>query len=258
MQRRTFQHNQLTFSYLDSGGDGQLLIALHAHWMEGITFAPLAAALAPKWRVIALDQRGHGHSDHAATYTRNDYLSDLTAFLAHLHVKKPVVLLGNSLGGVNAYYFAARYPDLVRALIIEDIGAEVSADVRFSLKWGGTFKTREDLIQCVGLHYVPCLQDSFRQTDEGWRLAFNPHEMLASIGLINGNHWKEWLASDCPALLIRGQDSQLTTQSHCEQMASQRPNTRLSALGAGHVVHVDTPIRFVEVVEEFLQNLYLQ
>lgn len=67
MQKHTFQHNRLTFSYLDSGGEGPAIIALHAHWMESITFAPLTSALAPQWPVIALDQRGHGHSDHAAT-----------------------------------------------------------------------------------------------------------------------------------------------------------------------------------------------
>lgn len=257
MQRHTFEHNKLTFSYLDSGGNGPILIALHSHWMEGITFTSLAAALSPKWRVVALDQRGHGHSGHAATYTRDDYLSDLTALLAHLNIKKPVVLLGNSLGGINAYHFAARYPDLVRALIIEDIGVEITVDVNFSLKWGGTFKTREDLVECVGLRLLPCLQDSFREVDGGWQLAFNPQEIATSISLTNGNHWKEWLATDCPALLIRGQESLLTTQAHFEQMALCRPNTRLRVLEGGHVVHVDNPIEFAEVVKEFLQELNL-
>jgi pimeloyl-ACP methyl ester carboxylesterase len=255
MQKHTFQHDKLTFSYLDSGGDGPILIALHAHWMEGETFAPLATALAPQWRVVALDQRGHGNSDHAATYTRDDYLSDLTTFLAHLKVKKPVVLLGNSLGGINAYHFAARYPDLVRALIIEDIGVEISVDVNFSLNWGGTFKTREDLVECVGSRLYPCLQDSFRQVDGGWRLAFNPQEIATSVSLTNGNHWKEWLATDCPALLIRGQDSRLTTEAHLEEMALRRPNTVLRVLEGGHVVHADNPIGFTAAVRAFLQEL---
>lgn len=110
-----------------------MLIALHAHWMEGVTFASLAAALAPKWRVVALDQRGHGHSDHAATYTRDDYFCNLTAFLAHLQVKQPTVLLGNSLGSLNAYHYAARYPNLVRAFIIADINITIGPI--FSKKW---------------------------------------------------------------------------------------------------------------------------
>ena len=39
-------------------------------------FSSFAEALGPGWRVIALDQRGHGYSDHFPTYTREDYLSD--------------------------------------------------------------------------------------------------------------------------------------------------------------------------------------
>ena len=81
MQRHKFQHDGLTLSYLDAEGDGQPLIALHAHWLEATSFVPLAKDLAPEWRVIALDQRGHGYSGHAKTYTRDDYLGDLEAFL---------------------------------------------------------------------------------------------------------------------------------------------------------------------------------
>src|SRR5215469_14435958 len=90
VQRRSFQHKDLTFSWLDAGGKGSVLIALHAHWMEAVTFHRLATDLAPGWRVVALDQRGHGHSSHAATYTRQDYLGDLEAFYAELQVNAPV------------------------------------------------------------------------------------------------------------------------------------------------------------------------
>jgi esterase len=167
MRRHTFQHDGLTFSYLDAGGDGAIVIALHSHWLEGATFAPLAAALAPQWRVIALDQRGHGYSDHAATYKREDYLADLEALFGHLELRQPAVLLGNSLGGVNAYQFAARHAELVRAMIIEDIGVEIADDTSFALPWAGVFKTRGDLDQRVGARFVPYLQDSFRETQEG-------------------------------------------------------------------------------------------
>jgi len=254
MQRHSFQHNKLTFSYLDTGGKAPVLIALHSHWMEGLTFASLAAELAPQWRVIALDQRGHGHSDHAATYTRDDYLGDLKALFTHLKVKEPVILLGNSLGGINAYQFAARYPELVRAMIIEDIGVEISIDIGFSLAWGGVFNTREDLELCVGQHFLPYLQDSFRHIENGWKLAFNPKEMVISHDLVKGDHWKEWLATDCPVLLIRGKNSRVTTHAHLEQMALHRPNTRFKELEGGHVTHVDNPKQFTEAVKEFLLN----
>jgi pimeloyl-ACP methyl ester carboxylesterase len=107
MERFEFCRGALRLSYLDWGWNGRVLIALHAHVMEALTFAPLAAALAPEWRVVALDQRGHGYSDHASSYSRDDYISDLEAFVNHLGLTN-FILLGNSLGGVNAYQFAAR------------------------------------------------------------------------------------------------------------------------------------------------------
>lgn len=254
MKRRQFQSGELTLSYLDTECEGDVLITLHAHWMEAATYTSLAAALAPDWRVIALDQRGHGYSDHAKTYTREDYIHDLFALFMHLDLPS-AVLLGNSLGGVNAYQFAARYPERVRALIIEDIGAEVSADTSFVLAWSGFFGRREDLANRVGPRFLPYLKDSFRYTAGGWRLAFEPEEMLVSQEALNGNHWVDWLATICPSLLIRGRDSQITTQAHIEAMVERRPNSRLVTLDGGHVVHLDNPSGFTNTVQEFLQCL---
>lgn len=254
IERQKFQHGSLTFSYLDSGGNGHVLVTLHAHLMEGATFVPLATALAPGWRVIALDQRGHGFSSHALTYTRADYLGDLAALFAHLGFER-AVLLGNSLGGVNAYQFAALHPERVSALIIEDVGAVVSDDISFILPWEGTFATREDLVNQIGARFAPYLEDSFRQTESGWKLAFEPREMVASQRLLCGDHWQDWLATDCPALLIRGQESRVTTAEQVEQMAQRRPNTTLVSLNGGHVLHMETPTEFTGAVRAFLQNL---
>jgi pimeloyl-ACP methyl ester carboxylesterase len=133
MQRYEFQHDNLTFSYLDSGGPGPAVVALHGHWMEAKTFDPLAETLAPVWRFIALDQRGHGNTSHAVSYARKDYLGDISALLDHLGINQ-AVMLGHSLGGVNAYQFAALYPQRVRGLVIEDIGADIAVDASFVLR----------------------------------------------------------------------------------------------------------------------------
>ena len=254
MKRNYFHHNGLKLSYLDTGGNGHALITLHAHWLEAVTFTQLAAALASTWRVISLDQRGHGYSDHAQSYTREDYIGDLSAFMKHLEIDKAIVL-GNSLGGVNAYQFAARYPQQVKALVIEDIGAVNEADTSFTLHWGGVFQNREALAERIGERLLPYLLDSFRQTSVGWQLAFDPQEMLVSQLQLNGDHWSDWLASSCPALLIRGRESRLTTQVHLEEMAAKRPHTRFVTLDGGHIVHIDNPGGFIDCVQKFLQEI---
>jgi len=134
MKRFWFENDGLRLSYMDSEGTRPVLIAMHATWMEGATFVPLAEGLGAEWRgVVAPDQRGHGFSDHANAYGREDYLADLDVLFDHLHVSE-AVLFGNSLGGVNAYQYAARRPERVSALIIEDIGVEIGDDVPPSLK----------------------------------------------------------------------------------------------------------------------------
>lgn len=134
--------------------------------MEAVTYVPLTTALAPEWRVVALDQRGHGHSNHAPSYTRENYLGDIAALYRQLGTDS-AVLLGNSLGGVNAYQFAAHHPDQVSAMIIEDIGAVVADDTSFALAWSGTFARREDLIERIGPRFMPYLEDAFRETPSG-------------------------------------------------------------------------------------------
>ena len=61
---------------------------------------------------------------------------------------------------------------------------------------------------------APYFVDSFRHTPDGWKLAFDPRDMVASQARLNGDHWDDWTASNCPALLIRGRDSKVTTAAH--------------------------------------------
>ena len=74
--RNYFRSGGLNLSYLDAGGDGREIIALHSHWMEGSTFSKVADLLYPEFRVVALDQRGHGYSDHSSSYAREDYIGE--------------------------------------------------------------------------------------------------------------------------------------------------------------------------------------
>jgi pimeloyl-ACP methyl ester carboxylesterase len=107
----------------------------------------------------------------------------------------------------------------------------------------------------IGPRLAPYFFDSFRQAPDGWRLAFDPRDMVASQSCLNGDHWKDWLATDCPALVIRGRDSRVTSQSAIEKMAARRPHTRLAVLDGGHVGHADNPKGFTETVRTFLQTL---
>ncbi|MFJ6611462.1 alpha/beta fold hydrolase [Streptomyces sp. NPDC091289] len=240
-------------SFLDFGGPGRPLLALHGHFAEGRTFTRLAGELGDAWRIVALDQRGHGHSDRSADYSRTGYAEDAAALLEHLGIGGAVVL-GHSLGGVNAYQLAARRPGLVDALIVEDIGAEVDGDLSFSLSWPRRAPTRAALLDALGPS-ASHLTDAVREYADGWGLAFDPEDMNASQRQLNGDHWDDWLAGDCPALLIRGSRSTVLSAEQARDMAARRPRTRLVELPAGHTVHETVPAEFAAATREFLGAL---
>ncbi|MFI1256060.1 alpha/beta fold hydrolase [Streptomyces netropsis] len=251
--RRFFMVGGRRLSYLDFGGPGRPLLALHGHYNEALTFAPLAAALAPRWRVIALDQRGHGESDRAHRYERDEYVADVAAFHRHLDVG-PVAVLGHSLGGVNAYQFAARHADKVSALIVEDIGAVVDCDWSFTTRLPGIAPSREALAAALGAA-APYLECSFRQTDQGWGFSFDIADTVASQKALNGDHWNDWISVTCPTLLVHGTHSDELAPGHAQDMVTRRAGSiRRVELPAGHVVHHDVPDHFADAVAAFLRG----
>lgn len=254
MMRRSFVHDGLTLSYLDQGGDGIPIVALHAYWMEAGTYAGLAEALAPKWRVIALDQRGHGHSDHTDDLSWDAFIGDLVAFLDHLKIGEPAIIAGNSLGGTVAFRFAARWPAKVRAMIVEESPAEADGDLGFIREWAGVYPTREALEAKIGERLAWSVAPSFRQTAQGWTLAFSADALADAQPGLNGDFWADWSATDCPVLLIRGSQSRAVDGAVLEKMALKRANTTLATFDAGHVVHHDVPTAFAAAVRSFLTN----
>jgi pimeloyl-ACP methyl ester carboxylesterase len=223
-------------------------------WMEARTFECFAKAM-PDWRIVSMDQRGHGLSDHASDYSRAAFVGDIAALLDHLRVSEPVVIVGNSLGGTNAFFFAAQQPDRVRALVIEEGPPEQHEPMEFVLEWRGIYPTREALEEKIGQRLAWSVAPSFRETAHGWTLAFDPADLATMKQILNGDFWNEWLGSSCPALVIRGTQSKAVDGTLLESMAQRRANTQMLSLEAGHVTHHDDAEGFNAAVRRFLQEL---
>ncbi len=104
------------------------LILLHGNSANAWWWRGFAARLDPRrYRLIALDLRGHGDSGWArpAAYAPEDYAADALRALAALRVNQPVVI-GHSMGGIATVAFAARYPHAARAAVAVDIAVTSS------------------------------------------------------------------------------------------------------------------------------------
>ena len=112
----------LRVRYLDWGGDGPPLLALHglassAHWYDIV--APM---LRDRYHIIAPDQRGHGQTTSAPSgYDWKTLCDDLAGLLDHIGLDV-VAVMGHSWGGNVATNFAAYYPGRVSRLIMIDGG----------------------------------------------------------------------------------------------------------------------------------------
>lgn len=259
--RKYFQSGDLNLSYIDFGGESQkILLMLHGHMANAREFSKLAFKF-DDWRVIALDQRGHGWSEHPADkdYSRESYIADIYQLIHQELGGFPVTILGHSLGGINAYQFAAKYPELVDAIIVEDIGVELNPDISFVVNLperSPSLQLLKEALNRVGFKAVDYFSESVFEDEKGWGFRFDKEGMAISTRGICGNWWGDWLASTCPILLIHGAKSWLLKREEAEQMQKRRPNTTLEVFEqCGHGVHCDDVDGFYQVVKTFLDQV---
>jgi pimeloyl-ACP methyl ester carboxylesterase len=100
--------------------DGPVVAFLHGVSGSGRTYDWLPAEITEGRRVLRIDLRGHGKSDHApGTYVIDRYGEDVVAILRELGAA-PAVLVGHSLGGSTAWWVAQNHPELLAGAFLED------------------------------------------------------------------------------------------------------------------------------------------
>lgn len=127
--------NGLRLHYLDWGGeDKQPFIMLHGIGRVAHSFDHIAPRFRERYRVLALDLRGHGDSDWspAGAYLVEDYASDLEQFAEQLGLRN-LVLLGNSTGGRVVQVYAGMHPERVAKIVVEDVGPERPLEIANAL-----------------------------------------------------------------------------------------------------------------------------
>jgi esterase len=217
-------------------------------------------------QILVLDQRGHGKSPKPpAGYAPDDYASDLKNLLSLLGWKK-IHLLGHSMGGRVAMHFAARYPELVQTLILEDSGAEARKDrldwIQNLLKSVPTpFPNREAAKMFFDTHFEKdpmvggFLHANLVSLDDGsmdWK--FFPPGMIETIAkgrILDAMDLFSKLV--LPILIVRGERSEEFLQDEAERMAKAAQNAELVVIaGAGHLVHAEKPEAFSNAVSAFI------
>jgi pimeloyl-ACP methyl ester carboxylesterase len=113
--------NGIRIHYWRTGGASKpALVMAHGSSDDGLCWANLAKELTDRYDVILFDARGHGLSDPPKADDGPDaQVEDLAGLIKALKLEKPV-LMGHSMGSASVAWFSAKYPDVPRAVILED------------------------------------------------------------------------------------------------------------------------------------------
>lgn len=112
--------NGLRIRYYRSGGTQRPIVLAHGITDSGGCWPRVAPLLAKDYDVITYDARGHGHSEvPREPFTQEDQADDLAGLIRALGLAQPA-LIGHSMGAGTASFTAARYPELVGCVVLED------------------------------------------------------------------------------------------------------------------------------------------
>ena len=267
--------NGLDLHYLDHGGEAEVsAVALHGFALNCHSFDEVAPALSDRLHWYALDQRGHGHSDRAAEladYSRDHMADDIRGFIEATALDRPVVI-GHSMGGMNAMTFAAAQPEQLRALVLIDVGPGVSVDgaqqVRQFVQGPYELDSLDAWVEMTHQYYPfrskegirKRLEVSLRETPEGKMAKMFDERFrqadFRGVADARSGIWETARALTVPTLLLHGEKSPVLKLEQAQEFAEKVPVVRLVTIPeAGHSVAGDQPEAFVSAVREFLDDV---
>jgi pimeloyl-ACP methyl ester carboxylesterase len=271
---------------LEWSRDGVPLLLVHGFGNEAHVWDDVAPALAPYYRTLALDLRGHGDSDRdpEARYDYDAHVADLETATAALGIER-LVLVGHSLGGRVAIRFAGRHPERVAGLVIVDSAPEL--DPRGTLRIqldvqrgagpagaGPSFADEAEYGELLARNYPAAGPEALRRLaryglrrradgrlepklDPAWfrlRREASEEAMRAREARLTGELWDALARVACPCLVIRGAASDVVSADVAERMVEEvLPAGRLAVVPrAGHSVMVDNPEACRDAVLDFV------
>jgi pimeloyl-ACP methyl ester carboxylesterase len=185
----------------------------------------VAARVSEERPVVAVDLRGHGRSDWPGRYSIQLFADDVSAALDQLG-GGPVDLVGHSLGGLVACKVAAARHDLVRRLVLEDVGVPHRREPDMPARPRGQLPFDWAMVEQVR----PEIDDP----DPTWP------ETVAGI--------------QAPTLVVGGGPRSFVPQQHVAELVDRLRDGRLTTIDVGHLVHESSPEEFTDRLMAFIRT----
>ncbi|MFC4003930.1 alpha/beta fold hydrolase [Prauserella oleivorans] len=245
---------------VDFGGEGTPIVLLHGLMGRATTWWRVARWLTAYGHVVGLDARGHGRARREGPWHTEAFAADVAEFLDRLD-EGPAIVIGHSMGGLHALVLAASRPELVRAVVVEDIAPDQRG--RTVEPWRGHFESWpvpfaslahvREFFGSTGDYFVEC----FEERVDGYHLIAelaDLYEIAAEWG--RRDYWSYVDKVKCPLLVVEAGDTAMPPGQQAE-LARRVPGggKHIVVDGAGHVVHDDAPDTYRGAVEAFLSEV---
>jgi pimeloyl-ACP methyl ester carboxylesterase len=259
-------------------GEGPLIVLVHGITSTSASWERVMPRLARRYTVLAPDLLGHGESAKPrGDYSLGAHASGIRDLAGALGFETGTIL-GHSFGGGVAMQFAYQFPENTERLVLVSSGglgrevhmllraaslpgSELVLPVLSSDRLVGLGQGFARLLGGVGLRAGTDLEEMARGiaslAEPGSRAAFL-HTLRAAVD-VGGQRVSAtdrlYLAEKMPTLIMWGARDSIIPTEHGADAHAAMPGSRFEVLaGAGHFPHLDDPLRFVEVLEDFLQD----
>lgn len=261
---------------LDWGTRGRPpILFLHGGALSARSWDVVCLGLRGDYHCVALDQRGHGDSEWSPImdYAPEAHARDIDGVLDALGFER-VVLVGQSMGGLNAFVYTTQHPDRVAGLVLVDVGPNIRMDGarRIGEFVSGTAEIDSiDAFVEQALTFNP-LRDrrllagsaryNLRQLPSGKWVRKNDTRFFGQVGIEEvarriEAYWSDVAKVTCPALVVRGALSDVFLDDAAERFAGALPSARWTRVeGAGHTVQGDNPAGLIAVLRPFLSDVF--
>lgn len=243
-------------AYTDWGMPGApVLLCCGGIANTALRFAFLASELRHQFRIICMDWLGRGHSgwlSHECEYTQDTMVEQMRQMIQHIGATG-ITVLGSSLGGNVAIDLAARHPNLIGRLILNDSGPFIPRKRRKrraeTLSRFHVFSIPDDMKRRIGAAqkndgpisddirlFISWQQTRWSNEDQGRIYRYDMRAMHAyrRDAQRDLDQWGPWQRVKCPILLIHGLESDALLPETIERMRKNRPVTVMHVPDTGH------------------------
>ena len=256
--------------------------------MHGLTrnhkdFEPMIAALGDRYRFIAVDVRGRGHSDRtseAETYTPMVYAKDMLTLIDHLNLPR-VALIGTSMGGLMAMLMAKSAPERIQGIVLNDVGpvveragleriAAYASDPQPAETWSDAISKTKASQGAAFPDYgdedwTAFAQRTWKERPDGQiELDYDPEITRSLAGSKPGLltrivMWRVFSSlKTIPLLVVRGEESDILSKKIAARMIRRHKDAELAVVpGRGHAPMLDEPAA-VSAIRAFLKRIETQ